>query len=332
MKARLVVLGCIWGSTAFAAPDWRAMTQKCVSLVTDEEVAKCLRAGAKAQDEQEQAENDKKVEAVKTELDRPVRLLVRDTASSISNFAGKGLGEKGASLSVQRDKGEDSTQAKIALFGVFQPLLGGRVQPFVGVAVSRDGAADPKKDIRQLTAGTAGPLFQTTGPGYESFTLIHTLQASRRYDKYGTTDGDTTRVHFDLAWAPLANGDLLGGLAVLPHIAALWQRRTDGGVENGNWRSVYIGAQLEKPFELGTHKFKASAAARRLFDTSVPTGNAERSANSFNLSLDYYFYDPDNKMARLQPSLFVTRETGTDFLEYGKAVNKTTAGFRLKFN
>ena len=79
-------------------------------------------------------------------------------------------------------------------------------------------------------------------------------------------------------------------------------------------------------------RFKTSAAARRLFDTSVPSGNTERRVSYFTVSLDYYFYDPDNKTAQFQPSLFITRETGTDFLEYGKAANKMTAGVRLKFN
>ncbi|MES1265289.1 MAG: hypothetical protein ABUU24_06520, partial [Variovorax sp.] len=210
---------------------------------------------------------------------------------------------------------DDSTQAKVALFGVFRPWFGGRVQPFVGAAWARDGSTDPKKDVRQLTAGTAGPLLQSGAPGHESFTLIHTLQLSRRFDKYGTTDGEVARLHFDLAWAPLASGDLLGGLAVLPHVAGLLQRRSDAGIESGNWRSVYVGTQLEKPFELGTQRFKASADARRLFDTSVPSGNTKRRVSYFNLSLDYYFYDPDNKTAQLQPSLFITRETGTDFPE-----------------
>ena len=251
MKALLFVLACLWASTSFAAPDWRAMSQECVGRGSDEEVAKCLRLGIKAQEELEVADNNKKTEAIKKDLDQPVRLLVRDTASSISNFAGKGLGEKGASLSAQREKGEDSTQAKVALFGIFRPWLGGRVQPFVGAAWARDGSTDPKKDVRQLTAGTAGPLLQTAGQGHESFTLIHTFQVSRRFDKYGLTDGEVARLHFDLAWAPLASGELLGGLAVLPHVAGLWQRRTDAASASGNWRSVYIGAQFEKPFELG---------------------------------------------------------------------------------
>lgn len=332
MKTPLALLGCLLATTTQAAPDWRGMTQGCVKLATDAEVAQCLRAGVKAQEAQEQADNDKKTAKEREALDAPVRLLVRNTASSITNFAGRGLGEKGASFGLLRNNGADASQAAVAVFGVMRPVLDGRVQPFVGAAWARDGAATPKKDIRQLTAGTVGPLWQSSGPGHESWTLIHTAQLSRRHDQYANTDGTVARLHFDMAWAPLASGEMLGGLAVLPHVAALWQRRTDAGPENGSWRSTYVGAQLEKPFELGAQRFKATASTRRLFDSSVPDGQDKRRVSHHSLSLDYYFYDPNDKTAASQPSLYITRESGTDFLEYGKALNKTTAGLRFKWN
>ena len=142
VKARLLVLSCFWASTAFAAPDWRGMIQQCVNLKTDEEIAKCLRAGVKTQEAEEQADNDKQTAAIKAEFERPFRLLVRDTATSITNFAGKGLGEKGASLNALRDKGVDSTQAKVALFGVFKPVFGGRVVTF---RLGRNGQEPPDR-------------------------------------------------------------------------------------------------------------------------------------------------------------------------------------------
>lgn len=308
------------------------MVQSCYVHKTDAELAACLRAGVQAQEEQERLQNQAKLDDLAKQANQQVRLLVRDTASSITNFAGKGLGEKGASVSVQRVNGVDASQAQVALFGVLQEQWGGAVQPFVGAAWSRDGAAVPKRDVRQWTVGTAGPLWQTSAAGHETFSLIHTLQLSRRYDVHGSTDGMVGRLHFDLAWAPLANGELLSGVAVLPHVAALLHRRTGAAAESGHWRSVYVGAQLEKPFEIGQQRLKATASARRLFDLSVPRGNDERQVNRFSLSLDYYFYDPENKTAPLQPSLFITRETGTDFLEYGQPTSKTTAGIRVKFH
>lgn len=332
MRTFIFIAALLAATGVVAAPDWRTMSVGCINLPTDKEVADCLRAGVQAQKKAEEDENNKKTAAHAEELNRTVRWVVRDTASSITSFTGSKLGEKGASLSVVRDAGRDATQAKLALFGVFEEQFGGRFQPFVGAAWLRDGATSPKKDIRQLTAGAVGTLFQTDGAGDEAVTIFHALQLSRRYDGYGSTDGTVGRLQLDLSYAPLSSGTLLGGLAVLPHVAALWQRRTDGGVERGNWRSMYAGVQLEKPFALGNQRFKVSAVARKLYDTSVPDGNLERRLRYANLSLDYYFYDPDNKSAPLQPSLFITKERGTDFLEYGKSTNKTLGGVRLKFN
>ena len=333
MKGQLaLLLATSVATSASAAPDWRSMSTDCLKLQTDPEIAACLRAGVDAQIREEEKENAKKLAEQQAKLTSP-RLLVRESASSISNFGAKGFGEKGASLTVQRDKGDDSTLAKAAVFAIFDPWVkDGKSQPFLGLAWARDGAAKPKTDIRQLTGGFAGQLFQTSGEGAETLTVFHTIQLSRRYDRYAATDGAVARAHFDLAWGPLANGTLLGGLAVLPHVAGLWHHRTEGATEAGNWRSLYAGVQLEKPVLLGLHHFKLSAVARKLFDTSVPSGNQERRQRYLSLSMDYFFYDPDNKTAALQPSLFITRETGMDFLEFGKAVNKTTAGFRLKFN
>lgn len=333
MKPTLILLlAACAATTAVAAPDWRAMSMGCLKLQTDAEIAACLRAGVDAQTKEEEKDNAKKLAEQQARISSP-RLLVRESASSISSFGAKGFGEKGASLTAQRDKGDDATLAKAAVFAVFDPWWkDGRSQPFLGVAWARDGAAKPKSDIRQLTAGFAGQLFQTSGEGADAWTVFHTIQLSRRHDRHAATDGEVARAHFDLAWGPLANGSLLGGVAVLPHVAGLWHHRTEGATESGNWRSYYVGAQLEKPVLLGLHHLKLSAVARKLFDTSVPGGNQERRQRYLSLSMDYYLYDPDNKTAPLQPSFFMTRETGTDFLEFGKPMNKTSAGFRLKFN
>lgn len=72
--------------------------------------------------------------------------------------------------------------------------------------------------------------------------------------------------------------------------------------------------------------------ARKLLDISGPDGNAKRRQRYVNLSVEYFFYDAEDKMVTLQPSFFVTRKTGLDFLEYGKTLNKTSAGIRLKYN
>lgn len=319
------------GCQAFAA-DWRSMTVDCSKLETDASVANCVRKGAKAIELDEQNAAQEAQLARQAEADQPVRILVRDTASSITSFSGLGLGDKGASLSAQRDKGEDATQAKLAVFGVFKAFAEGRFQPFMGLAWQRDGAASPKKDIRQVTAGSSGPLFVTSGDPTQAFSALSTFQLSKRYDHYGSTDGTVARAHFDLAWVPLASGMALGGVSLLPHVAGLWQNRSEGDVGRGTWRSAYAGLLLVKPLELGQQHFKVSLLTRKLYDLSVPGGSTKRRERYTSISLDYNLYDTANKSAPLQPSLFLTRETGLDVLEYGKPVGKTTFGIRVKFN
>jgi len=335
MKPVLVVFGGLIVAVGVygAPPDWRGKSEECAAKQSDAELAKCLRDGVEELTKQANAELKKANDAQMAKDNATVKLVVRDTGSAVTNFSRFSAGEKGASLTVLRDKGDDATQANAAVFAVFQPWGShGQFQPFAGVAWSRDGSTNPKKDIRQLTAGTTGPIFETSGAGWQLFSVLHTFQLSRRTDLYSTTDGTVARAHFDLSFNPLSSGNMLGGLRVLPHIAALWQRRTEGSTERGHWSSVYAGLQAVLPFKFGEQNFKASLAARKLFDQSVPIGNAKRRQRYVNLSLEYFFYDPDDKTVVLQPSLFVTRETGLDFLEYGKALNKTTAGIRLKYN
>ncbi|KQT10949.1 hypothetical protein ASG30_09120 [Ramlibacter sp. Leaf400] len=135
-----------------------------------------------------------------------------------------------------------------------------------------------------------------------------------------------------MAWLPLASGSLLGGVSVVPHVALLWSRRNGGGPEDGVWRSSYVGVAITKPFELGKQRFKASLLYRKLRDSDVPDGNVRRHDKYANVSLDYYFFNPEDEKAALQPSLFITREVGLDFLNMADRANKTTAGIRFKFN
>jgi hypothetical protein len=328
------VIGAFVAAAAHSGPpDWRAKSEECAAKQDNAELAKCLRDGVAALTEQANAELKKANDAQMAKDKEPVKFLVRDTGASVSNFARFSVGDKGASLNVLRNKGEDATQANVALFAVFQPWgPHGQFQPFIGAAWSRDGAANPKKDIRQLTAGTTGPLLETQGEGWQMFSVLHTLQISRRDDRDSTTDGSVVRAQFDLSFNPLSSGQLLNGLQILPHVAGLWLQRTEGATARGRWTSAYAGLQAVLPFKFGEQPLKASLAARKLFDASVPDGNEKRRQHHVNFSLEYLFYNADDKSVQLQPSLFVNRETGLDFLEHGKATNKTTAGIRLKYN
>ena len=69
MKAAIFSLALACGLPALAAPDWRGMTQECVGLQSEAELAQCVRDGVKAQEAAEQDENDKKTAAAKADLD-----------------------------------------------------------------------------------------------------------------------------------------------------------------------------------------------------------------------------------------------------------------------
>ncbi|NUZ06744.1 hypothetical protein [Piscinibacter koreensis] len=313
--------------TAVAQVDWRSVVTSCEKEPSDAAIAACVRANAAKQREEERRAS---------EANQPkalgFRVSVRDTSTSVADFTGVELGEKGASISVQREKGEDASMVKAAVFGRWGAYFGGRVQPFIGASWLRDGTDAGKSDIRDLTVGSVGPLWESSGPGHELFSLLSTLQLTHREDLHGKGDGHLLRTHFDLVWVPLASGSLLGGFSVVPHVAALWHKRTGGGAEDGNWSSGYAGVAVSKPFGIGQQRFKASLLARKLYDIDVPGKNTKRRDKYVDVSLDYYFFNPEDKGAALQPSLFITREVGTDFLSGVEKTNKTTAGFRLKFN
>lgn len=314
-------------ATAVGQVDWRAGMMECEKLQAADAVAKCVRdTAAKLREEENKIADQNQPHPTGS-----FKLAVRETSSSVATSKGQTLGDKGASVSLQRKDGKDASVAKVALFGYGPAYLQGRVQPFVGASWLRDGASANKTDIRDLTVGSVGPLWQTPGAGEIDFTLLSTFQLTHREDMYGTNDGNLARAHFDLVWTTLAGGSL-GGFSIVPQVAALWHRRSGGAATDGTWRSFYAGFVIAKPFAVGQQHFKASLLARKLYDTGVPAGNSERRDSYLNLSLDYLFFDPEDKKAALQPSLFVTREVGTDFLSGVAKANKTTAGFRLKFN
>lgn len=255
-------------------------------------------------------------------------LQVRDTSTSVADFRGFELGQKGGSISTERDHGEDTTNAKIAVFGKFPARFGGRIQPFVGASWLRKGAQSTRSDIRDFTIGSVGPLWESSGEGSQLFSLLTTLQLTHREDRFGTSEGNLARAQFDLVWVPLASGRLLGGVSLVPHIGLLAHRRTGGGIDDGTWASAYAGVALGKSFG----RFQTTLLGRRLHDANTPSGNGKRRDHYASLSFDYYFFDPENKKAPFQPSVFITREVGNDFLTGVDNANKTTGGLRVKFN
>jgi hypothetical protein len=331
------------GTAAQAGVDWRQMVQDCKGEADDARLAACIRKGTAEQEKAEQDVADK-ADKEREEKAREVQWLVRESTTSISSIVGPKLGDAGASFTYQKDdtktSDREATVAKLAVFAVLPKPRPARsflpeLQTFFGAGWQRD-VTNPqkKKDVGELTTGMLGPIWQSPQevPAHEAITLLATLQATHRHDRYAATDGDQLRAHVDWSYAPWASGAALGGVSFLPHVAGLLRHRSGGGVEDGHWRSLYAGFGMARPVDFGSHHFKLTWIVRKLYDLKVPDGNAKRRDRYSNLSLEYFFYDPADKTTALQPSLFITRENGSNFLEYGDKMNKTTAGIKLKFN
>lgn len=314
-----------------AATDLKAEVATCLNLSGNAEIAKCVRGAAKKVEDEEYAALQKEQAKAAAEAGNP-KYYLRDTWASVSEFTGYGLGDKGASLSFQRKNGDEATVAKGAVFALFPALALGQFQPFAGIAWSRDTTGTTKKDSRDLTVGSVGVWQPEEGRGTEILTLLHTLQFTHRSDIYGKGGGNIARAHFDFNWPYLSNGRELWNFSVLPHAAMLWHDRTGGGKDQGLWRSAYIGLTVTKPVEVGGQHLKASLLVRKLHDFHVPAGNLERRDRYTNLSIDWFFNGAVQNDAAFQPSIFLTREVGADFLTGVDRTNKTTVGVRFKFN
>lgn len=330
MKARLVVMATLAVSIgAHAAVDWKTGLEKCQDehgADTDPKAyVACVNAHIKAQRDEEVKEAQKN----QPKPEPRVTVVVRDTSTGI-DFAKPNFGLQGASLSFLRKDGEDATNAKLALFGYYTPKDALPYQPFFGVSWTRDGTPSKRSDIRDVSVGAVGNLFEPIGENGKQFTLLATWQLIRRTDLFGTGDGNLFRAHFDSIYVPWAGGRSFSGFNVIPQVGYLLHDRTDGGAQEGTWHSAYAGININKPFEIGAQRFQASLLARRLYDLSVPGGNDERRDKYLKLTLNYYFYNPEDKSAVLQPSLFLQREVGNDFLSGISKTNKTTAGINFK--
>jgi hypothetical protein len=328
--ARLVATSlALMAGAAAAVVDWREEMKLCVDThrADDKALSECVRAVARNKAEEEDAEAAKNQPQLKE-----FTVKIRDSSASTANFGQYELGQKGASWSLLHEKGVQSHNASAGIFGYWRPLdPNGRFQPFIGASAVRKGSGTDKKDIRDFTVGTTGPILlrpevgEFVGP--KAVALVHTFQITRREDKYGASEGDIYRVHGDLVWQPLATGRWLW-LEVVPQAGFLWERRTGGGTEDGHWRSGYAGILASK--SIG--RLQASLTARWLRDFRAPAGNNKRRDDFVSLSLDYYFYDPGNTTAPFQPSVFITRKVGNDFLTGVSEANRTEAGLRVKFN
>jgi hypothetical protein len=260
-----------------------------------------------------------------------IRFAVRDRGD-FNNFAGADLGTKSGQFNLQRSEGRDSSNIRLGAIASFRAVNDLGWQPFAALAWNRDTGARTPIDARDFTAGITGPLWDPYGVGW---TMHATLRATRRVDVLGTGDGSTLGLNFNvvkLSWVDSVPSATKNSYQFVPHFGLLGQARRSGAGDDGNWRSAYAGLTLSAQLNRIMPRLSASATYRRFNDQTTPAGNARRHEPYGSLSFEYALTDPNNNQITIRPALTLTRETGTDLLYGGAALNRTMVGFSLKVN
>lgn len=260
-----------------------------------------------------------------------VAITVRQSAD-FTNFAGVDMVDKPGQLSLQRSDGKDSSTVRIAAIAAFRPLNDLGWQPFGAVAWNRDTSGSKPKDLRDLSVGVVGPLWDAASSGW---TLFPTLRATHRVDRFGTLDANALSLHVNvvkLSWVSSIPSARTNSFSFVPQFGFLAEKRNGGGADEGNWRSGYVGFEASAMLDRVLPRLSTSLGVQRFGDQSVPDGSVKRRVNHTTLSLTYALTDPEDKSVLLRPFISLSREVGTDVLGGGDPVNKTVLALGIKFN
>lgn len=314
-------------------PAWR----HCLVInTTDHAIADCVRL-ADAQAKKEEQTARVAAEAAGTiPAPRPDwTIAIRNSSTPTADYSLYDMGTKGGSYSLLHEKGESNHNATVGVLVYRRPFdwdPESRFQLFGGASVVRSGAGASKKDIRDVTLGVTGRAWTNQADSGAAATdrevsVLQTTQYIRREDKYGASEGHVARLHVDVIWAPLASGKWLWA-GFVPQAGLLFERRTGGGPGDGRWDAGYVGLMANKR----DGRIQASVTGRWLRDFRVPGTNAKRRDHVFSASLDFFFYDTVATSTAFQPSMFITRQVGNDFLTGVANANKTELGLRIKYH
>lgn len=251
-----------------------------------------------------------------------------------SDGAWDNLGKDPAVLSMSSVNGEDASQIKAAMV-VLGPASSNGWQPFGSFGVNRDTLTKSKSDIRTLTAGISGTIFDYLASG---FSLWSTPSLSGRENIVDHTASTVLRLDNYVAIKGLADGIPFSvgknDFRLLPRFGfqSEDQRKVKAGSISGRAQGAFLGFRFDYwPGQI-SQQVQLTALSQFYRDSSIDAGMTKRSTKYHKISMDYYFYDQNDKNAWFQPALGIGREVGEDPVFGVPNAGRTQIGLKLKIN
>ena len=244
------------------------------------------------------------------------------------NYANADVVAKPAIFSVQRKDGIDSSLVKLGVLAVGRAVNDLGWQPFASVAWDRDtsGPATKHKDTREVGAGITGTLLQTDDA---EWSLFGTARYKHRNDLYGASGGNSWGMHGSLIKLSWVNAQ---PAIFVPYAGFLSDQRTSAADGAGRWDTAYVGSSLTVPLTRLFRGLTISGTYERFKDTSIPSGELRRSSKFAKADVAIEFTDPEDKTAKLRPTISLSRQVGDDVRGGTGSQNKTILSLGVKYN
>ena len=254
-------------------------------------------------------------------------------SANVTDFGKLDLGDDGAQFSGTRSGGKTLSAVDLGAVVVFSAINARGWQPFAYAAWSREEAPDETSDKRTIGLGIQGDVTpgDTTGRQHDDLKIYMSANLARRVDIHGPNDATQLGMKLDFVKANWA-APLPGVLGFIPHVGFVVEHRDagNGATSDGTWSTVYAGSKFVYKLPIANLKgFGFTGLARWHGDVSAPGDNDKRHGWFGKLKATYDLYR--DASSSVKPSLYVSRQAGTDFLS-GTSKAKTQFGLQLTIN
>jgi hypothetical protein len=244
------------------------------------------------------------------------------------------LGKDPAAFAFTRKDGEEAMQAQAALV-VLGPAAESGWQSFAAAAINRDTLAKTKTDVRTVSGGVSGTLINYLDHG---FALWPTLSVSQQTDLQAKTESTLGTIDTYVPIKGLADGIPFESgsneFRLFPRFGYQFEdrHRVKEGDVAGSLQGYYGGIRFEFWPGKFSSRIQLTALGQIYRDSWVDEGLSKRTLRYSKLSIDYYFYDPNDKDAWFTPILGIEREVGDDPVFGVVGANRTQLSFKIKIN